>query len=112
MRDETVLLQFIYLPIFERTSVISIEEMWPTEQELMRDPAAGALLRGTGGFRKIRVATKGRGKSGSARMVYYYVTKTQRIYVVLAFAKANQANLTGKQKNALRQIAKGIDQEE
>ena len=34
------------------------------------DPECGDVIRGTGGFRKIRVARKGMGKSGGARVVY------------------------------------------
>ena len=32
------------------------------------DPECGDLIRGTGGFRKVRVARKGMGKSGGARV--------------------------------------------
>jgi len=36
------------------------------------DPECGDLIRGTGGFRKGRVARKGMGKSGGARVVYIW----------------------------------------
>jgi hypothetical protein len=36
------------------------------------DPECGDLIRGTGGFRKVRVARKGMGKSGGARVVYIW----------------------------------------
>ena len=36
------------------------------------DPECGDMIRGTGGFRKVRVARKGMGKSGGARVVYVW----------------------------------------
>jgi hypothetical protein len=34
------------------------------------DPERGDVMSGTGGFRKLRVAREGMGKSGGARVVY------------------------------------------
>jgi len=34
------------------------------------DRECGDLIRGTGGFRKVRVARKGMGESGGARIIY------------------------------------------
>jgi hypothetical protein len=34
------------------------------------DPECGDVIRGMGGFRKVRIARKGMGKSGGARCVY------------------------------------------
>lgn len=39
---------------------------------LAADLECGDLIRGTGGFRKVRVARKGMGKSGGARVVYIW----------------------------------------
>ena len=36
------------------------------------DPECGDLIRGTGGFRKVRVARQGMGKRGGARVVYIW----------------------------------------
>lgn len=44
------------------------------------DPECGDLIRGTGGFQKVRVARKGMGKSGGARVVYIWVTKDFRFF--------------------------------
>lgn len=40
---------------------------------LAEDPMAGDLIPGTGGVRKLRFATSGRGKRGGARVIYYYL---------------------------------------
>ena len=36
------------------------------------DPTAGDLIKGTGGARKVRVAGRGKGKSGGYRIVTYF----------------------------------------
>ena len=40
------------------------------QEELLADPKAGDVIRGTGGVRKMRFAFKHRGKSGSTRIIY------------------------------------------
>ena len=52
----------------KREALISDDDLRRIQLELIGNPAAGVILRGTGGFRKIRMATRGRGKSGSARL--------------------------------------------
>jgi len=44
------------------------------------DPECGDLIRGTGGFRKVRVARKGMGKSGGARVVISGATRGFRFF--------------------------------
>jgi hypothetical protein len=68
-------LEFVYLKLFERTAggVISEEEMKAVEDELLENPEKGSVQGNTGGVRKVRVATGGQGKSGSARVAYLYV---------------------------------------
>ena len=36
----------------------------------MRNPAAGAIVRGSGGVRKLRWAREGTGKRGGLRVIY------------------------------------------
>lgn len=53
------------------------KQMSDAERALLVDylaynPAAGDLIQGTGGVRKLRWALEGRGKSGGARVIYFY----------------------------------------
>lgn len=82
------------------------------EDELLEHPEAGALMQGTGGVRKIRVAQKGRGKSGSARVTYLYVEHQRTVYFILAFPKNVQGNLTADQKKVIRGVVAEIKAEE
>ena len=51
--------------------MLSEEERRDLITFLAYNPAAGEILRGTGGIRKIRWAREGEGKSGGFRVVYF-----------------------------------------
>ena len=66
---------FAELPFFKKTvgKVLASSELLRVKVELTGDPSRGALIQGSGGIRKLRVAAGGKGKSGGARMLYYLV---------------------------------------
>ena len=107
-------LEFVFLPSFERTAagVLSAEDIRVLELTLIQDPRAGAVVRGTGGVRKVRAAIEGRGKSGSARVVYLYVEVRRKIYLLLCYPKNEQGNLTPEQKRRVRQLVAQLQSEE
>ncbi|CAA6679229.1 MULTISPECIES: type II toxin-antitoxin system RelE/ParE family toxin [unclassified Lentimonas] len=75
------------------------------KEELTRNPEKGNLLRGTGGFRKIRMRLQGRGKSGGARVIYYYLSDDGVVYLVSLYAKNVQEALTAKQTKQLKELS-------
>ena len=99
-------LEFVYTPMFERTrkALLSDEDMRRVEDELLAEPERGALLRDSGGVRKIRAAPEGRGKSGGARVAYVYLPDRETVYFLIAFAKNVQANLSAGELKLLRQV--------
>ena len=66
---------FVESSIFEknRTNYLSDEEYRQLQNELLKTPTKGDVIQGTGGLRKVRVASKGKGKRGGARVIYYYL---------------------------------------
>ena len=62
------------------------------------------MIKGTGGLRKVRMALPGRGKSGGARVIYYYVHNAAQIRFLLAYEKSEQDDLTDEQRKALKKI--------
>ena len=74
--------------------------------ELARNPEAGALIRGTGGLRKIRWATRGRGKSGGIRVIYYWHRPRELLLMLLAYSKSVQDDLTPAQRKVLRDLVR------
>lgn len=75
---------------------------------LASNPLKGDVIAGTGGVRKVRWALQGRGKSGGARVIYYYHDDRIPLYLLNAYAKNEQANLTHAQRNAYRHLVDSI----
>lgn len=78
---------------------------------LAQAPDAGPVVPGTGGVRKLRVALKGRGKRGSARVIYYYRRTNERVYLTLAYGKATRADLTGAERREIRKLTAMLEAE-
>lgn len=72
---------------------------------LETNPAAGDMIRGTGGVRKLRWKTgkNNKGKSGGVRVLYHY---TQDILVLLVtlYEKSQQEDISEKDKNELKAL--------
>ena len=67
-------------------------------------PECGVLIKGTGGVRKVRIALEGRGKSGGARVVYFFHSEDIPIYLLTVFPKNRKASLTSSEKGMLKQL--------
>lgn len=75
---------------------------------LAENPAAGDEIQGTGGCRKLRIAGRGKGKSGGYRIVTFFTGDTMPVFLITVFAKGERINLSQAERNALRQITKTI----
>jgi Protein of unknown function (DUF1044). len=97
---------FIETPVFTRqiTALVDDEDYADFQRELANDPEAGTVIAGTGGLRKVRMAAKGHGKRGGARLIYYYFASASQIAFLLAYAKNQSENLTASQKKTLKQV--------
>lgn len=62
---------------------------------------AGDIMQGTGGIRKLRWAAQGRGKSGGARVIYYYHNESIPLFLLTLFGKGEKANLAKSERNDL-----------
>ena len=58
-------------------------------------PKRGSVIEGTSGVRKSRAAdpTRGKGKSGGFRYMYYYIEQDGQIFLLMVFNKNEQDNL-------------------
>lgn len=59
-------------------------------------------------MRKLRWTAQGRGKRGGARVIYYLHVPEERIYLIYAYVKSAQADLTREQIKALALLMKDI----
>lgn len=72
------------------------------------DPAAGVLVPDGGGIRKLRVAAGGKGKSGGARVIYFYHSRTLPVFLLAAYGKAERSDLSMAERKALAAVVKLI----
>ena len=81
---------------------------------LLEDPTRGQLIERTGGFRKVRFARPSRreGKSGGTRVIYYFLDRRDRIYLLLVYAKGVKDDLTRAEEIELRKLARALEEEQ
>lgn len=73
---------------------------------LMQRPDAGQVVPGTGGVRKLRWATSGKGKRGGYRVIYYWRVSADEIWMLTIYSKSQRENVPA---HILRQIAEEIN---
>lgn len=76
---------------------------------IAENPLKGDLIQNTGGARKIRwQADQHKGKSGGARIIYYFYDEDIPIFLFTAYKKNQKIDLTAAEKIALRKVIKLI----
>ena len=98
---------FIELPLFRskwEDLGLNDDDLKRLQVELLSDPKVGAVMRGTGGVRKMRFAFEQRGKSGSVRVIYVDFEVYERIYLITAYTKSEKDNLTEKERNEIHRL--------
>jgi len=93
----------VELPEFLRRSdrLFSAPERLSVINYLAAHPAAGDIMQGTGGIRKLRWAAHGKGKSGGVRVIYYFHNKSMPIFLLTLFGKGEKSNLSKSERNEL-----------
>lgn len=93
----------------ERLRALTDDEAYRAFQnELQDNPEKGDLIKGAGGVRKTRMRLPGRGKSGSARVIYLYLENQGVLYLLTLYTKNEQANLSPDEKKAISAIVSEI----
>ena len=98
---------FVELPIFRskwKAMGLTDDDLKRLQEELLADPKIGAVMRGSGGIRKMRFAFEQRGKSGSVRVIYVDFEVYEKIFLITAYPKNEKDNLTAAERNELKQM--------
>jgi hypothetical protein len=101
-------MRFIETPIFTRTvrDLVLDDDYRALQMALMLRPEQGALIRGAGGLRKIRWGGSGRGKRGGVRVIYFWDGDQEAFYMILAYGKSDQEDLTPSQLRVLHRLVR------
>jgi hypothetical protein len=98
--------EFIEAPPFTEllSDYLSEDDYAALQQSLVRDPLAGDLIPGTGGFRKLRWADSRRrkGKRGGLRVIYFHFASDSQIWLMTLYGKDELTDLTPDEKRALK----------
>ncbi len=99
-------MRFVETPIFTRaiTALLDEEAYRLLQLALLRRPERGPGIRRSGGLRKVRWPLPGRGKRGGLRVVYFWHADSETFYMLLAYPKNEQEDLTAEQLRVLRRL--------
>ena len=84
--------------------LMSDEDYRVLQEVLLTRPDVGDLVKGSGGLRKVRWSRGAKGKRGGVRVIYYWVARDDQIFMLYAFSKGRQDDLTPEQLRQLKVI--------
>ena len=101
-------MRFVETPVFtKRLKELLADEDYRTLQiALLLRPEQGPLIKGGAGLRKVRWAPRGVGKRGGVRVIYFWRPSDQAFYMLFAYAKIEQEDLTSEQLRVLARVVR------
>lgn len=90
--------------LFERLS----KDIWSEDERaefatfLAQNPLIGDVIPHSGGIRKVRWSSSGKGKRGGARVIYFNQLDDGFIELLTIYEKKKTANIIGKQLSKLK----------
>ena len=106
--------KFIYTAPFRncwKAMGLSDDDLYKLEEALLEDPLIGDVIESTGGARKLRIQLNGHGKSGGGRVIYVDIFEKEHLYLLFAYPKNVQEDLTSDQKKVIRKMIEAIKKE-
>jgi hypothetical protein len=88
----------------------ALEVLHSIQENLLKNPSLGDLVRGLGGIRKARCSNpaRGKGKRGGFRYLYLYLEDRGHIHLLYLLDKDEQADLSNHERNILRSLVEEI----
>jgi hypothetical protein len=101
---------FIETPTFTRliSTLLPDDEYAKLQEELLKRPDAGDVIKNGGGIRKLRWKRPGSGKSGGVRVIYYWMANDGTILMLVVYPKSTKDNLTDQETAILRKLVKEL----
>ena len=100
-------MEFIEASLFTRLiySYLTLDEYFALQNYLLISPEVGDVVPGSGGVRKLRWVTKGTGKRGGVRIIYYFKKRESEIWLLTIYKKSETQNIP---VHILKKIAEEI----
>ncbi|MEM9079418.1 MAG: type II toxin-antitoxin system RelE/ParE family toxin [Verrucomicrobiota bacterium] len=105
-------LQFIESSVYSQQidDLLGKEDHRQLQLYLLERPDRGDLIKGSGGLRKVRWAGSGKGKRGGIRVIYY-LWHENTAFMLFAYPKNQQEDLTAAQAKLLKELIQGYTNE-
>lgn len=99
----------ICLSTFQRATkkLFNTQDIETLAKILQDNPKSGDVIRGSGGIRKLRFATN-KGKSGGARIIYFFQDEKGRIFLITAYTKNKKETLSQSEINELKKLTDNL----
>lgn len=100
-------MEFIETSIFTKLiyTYLTDDEYVGLQGFMLKHPEAGKIVPGSGGVRKLRWASAGKGKRGGLRVIYYFKKQDNEIWMLTIYGKSEVENIPS---HILQQIAEEI----
>ena len=86
-------------------SYLTDDEYLGLQGYLIKYPDAGRVVPGSGGVRKLRWTSAGKGKRGGVRVIYYFKKRDNEIWMLTIYGKSQVETIPA---HILRQIAEEV----
>jgi mRNA-degrading endonuclease RelE of RelBE toxin-antitoxin system len=96
------------------TYLKAVQDFWDTETQIEFKNYIGVnfllgnIIPDTGGLRKIRWKSTNKGKRGGVRVIYYFYDENHPIYLLFAYTKNVQVDLTEQEKKIMRTLVQQL----
>ena len=87
---------------------LNVEERENILRFIAKHPDAGDKIPGAGGARKLRVAGRGKGKSGGYRVITYFSGSGVPVFLLNVFAKGEKVDLTPAERRELAGVLQSL----
>ncbi|MBI4630447.1 MAG: transcriptional regulator [Chloroflexi bacterium] len=100
-------MEFIETSIFTKLiyTYLTDDEYLGLQIFLLKHPEEGNMVPGSGGVRKLRWGSSGKGKRGGVRVIYYFKKRDSEIWMLTIYGKSEIVNIPA---HILRQIAEEV----
>ena len=78
------------------------------QSELLQNPDSGDVVKDTGGLRKLRIKSSGKGKRGSYRILFMCISMRGEIYLIDIYSKSEKEDLSAGERKTIKSLIKQL----
>src|SRR5262245_14822267 len=101
-------MRFVETSVFTRAieELLDDDTYHTLQMMLQLQPKLGRVIKSSGGLRKLRWKLASAGKRGGVRVIYYWDERSETFYMLLAYRKNEQEDLTPTQLRVLSRLVR------